>query len=64
MKKVKSYSAEFKIISEAPSVNFPKSRSSGRQSSFQNPQSKKKLTKQNQEFLNNISASGFEQFNI
>ena len=64
MKKVKSYSAEFKI------VNFPKvdSRSSGRQnsSSFQNPQikSKKKLAKQNQEFINNISASGFKQFNI
>ena len=67
MKKVKSYSAEFKI------VNFPNSRSSG------NPQSaggqhakgalhtediKKKLTKQNQEFINNISASGFKQFNI
>jgi hypothetical protein len=58
MKKVKSYSAEFKI------VNFPNSRCSGKQSSFQNPQSKKKLTKQNQEFINNISASGFKQFNI
>ena len=65
MKKVKSYSAEFKIISEAPSVNFPNvdSRSSGNPG-FKNPQSKKKLTKQNQEFINNISASGFKQFNI
>lgn len=61
MKKVKSYSAEFKIIGEAPSVNFPKSRSSG-DPGFQ--KSKKKLTKQNQEFINNISASGFKQFNI
>ena len=65
MKKVKSYSAEFKI------VNFPKVDSwkrlrypAGSPVFFQNPQSKKKLTKQNQEFINNISASGFKQFNI
>ena len=70
MKKVKSYSAEFKI------VNFPKVDSREAReareapavpavpsvSSFQ--KSKKKLTKQNQEFINNISASGFKQFNI
>ena len=82
MKKVKSYSAEFKIIpegssavSEGPSVNFPKSRSSDNPQSAGGQQSegashqrrsacKKKLTKQNQEFINNISASGFKQFNM
>ena len=57
MKKNNNYSAQFKIIPKPENENIHK------QSSFGN-NSKKKLSKQNQEFINNISASGFKQFNL
>ena len=58
MKKIKSYSAQYKIIPEQPNQNQPN------QSAKNNPNPKKRLSKQNQEFINKISASGFKQFNL
>ena len=55
MKKIKSYSAQFKIISEQPNRNQNQNYSN-------TAKLRKKLSKQNQEFKNNISASGFKQF--
>ena len=65
MKKIKIFSAQFKIISEQPNQNQPNTASVALpESAKNNPSPKKKLSKQNQEFINNISASGFEQFNL
>ena len=57
MKKINTFSAQNKIISEQPKQNHP------------NPQSfansipnKNKLTKDRQEYMKNISAIGFKQF--
>ena len=59
MKKVKSYSAHFKIISpKNPSQNLKTTETK------QPNSTKKTLTKQNQEFINKISASGFKPFSI
>ena len=55
MKKIKSYSAQVKIISEQPNRNQNQNHSN-------TAKLRKKLSKQNQEFINNISASGFKQF--
>ena len=53
MKKGKSFSAQFEMMSpETPSQNSNK----------QAKATKKTLTKGRQEFVNKISASGFEQF--
>ena len=54
MKKVKSYSAQYKIISEQPNQN----------QNHPNEYAKntKNLSKQNQELINKTSASGFTQF--
>ena len=57
MKKFNNYSVEFKIIQKSMNTNenqFDKKKN--------NP--KKKLSKQNQEFIYKISASGFKQFNF
>ena len=59
MKKIITYSAQYKIISEQPTQL--------RNQNHPNPQSiapksnKKKITKDRQEFINNISASGLKQ---
>ena len=51
MKKAKSYSAQFKIVSpKNPSQNSNTQRASGKQAKA----TKKTLSKQNQEFINNI----------
>ena len=59
MKKINIYSAQFKVIQKPENEN--NSNNIHKQSSFGNI-SKKKLSKQNQEFINKISASGFKQF--
>ena len=59
MKKVKSYSAHFKIINPEISSQSLKTTETKQPNS-----TKKTLTKQNQEFINKISASGFKTFSI
>ena len=80
MKKVKSYSAQFKIIPQNENTqctrsasgafginpsdenNIPNGKRSQQSCINEKNNKKKNLTKQNQEFINNISASGFKQF--
>ena len=59
MKKINNYSAQFKVIQKPEIEN--NNNNIHKQSSFGN-NSKKKLSKQNQEFINKISATGFKQF--
>ena len=59
MKKINNYSAQFKVIQKPENEN--NNNNIHKQSSFGN-NSEKKLSKQNQEFINKISASGFKQF--
>ena len=59
MKKINNYSAQFKVIQKPENEN--NNNNIHKQSSFGN-NSKKKLSKRNQEFINKISASGFKQF--
>ena len=59
MKKINNYSAQFKVVQKPENEN--NNNNIHKQSSFSN-NSKKKLSKQNQEFINKISASGFKQF--
>ena len=54
-----NYSAQFEVIQKPEKENI--NNIIHKQSSFGN-KSKKKLSKQNQEFINKISASGFKQF--
>ena len=60
MKKINTYPVQYKIISEQPAQlrnqNHPNPQS------FAPKSNKKKITKDRQEFINNISASGFKQF--
>ena len=59
MKKINTYSTQYKIMhsSAQPRKNNPNPRS------FANSiPNKKKLSKDRQEFMNTISASGFKQF--
>ena len=70
MKKIKNYSTQYKIISQnfteqLHNQNQNHAKLRGKNSS--KPQSfthKKTLSKDRQEFINNISASGFKQFNL
>ena len=74
MKKINNYSTQYKIISHsfAPALAHSsaerlhnQNQNHGKNSS--KPQSfthKKTLSKDRQEFINNISASGFKQFNL
>ena len=57
MKKINNYSAQFKVIQKPENEN--NNNNIHKQNSFGN-NSKKKLSKQNQEFINKISASGFK----
>ena len=59
MKKINNYSAQFKVIQKPENEN--NNNIIHKQSSFSN-NSRKKLSKQNQEFINKIFASGFKQF--
>ena len=58
MKKINNYSAQFKIIQKPMNTN--ENQFDEKVIEKNNP--KKKLSKQNQEFINKISASGFKQF--
>ena len=74
MKKVKSYSAQFQIIPQNEKTKSTRSASGAFGNipsndnynpngvSNENNTKKKKLSKQNQKFKNNISACGFKQF--
>ena len=82
MKKINTYSTQYKIISHsfatANAQNFTHSSATANAEQLHNqnqnhgknsskPQSfthKKTLSKDRQEFINNISASGFKQFNL
>ena len=61
MKKINNYSAQFKTIQKPMNTNIQSQRSCENQFDEKIIQ-KKKLSKQNQEFINKISASGFKQF--
>ena len=61
MKKINNYSAQFKIIQKPMNTNMQSQRSCENQFDEKIIQ-KKKLSNQNQEFINKISASGFKQF--
>ena len=58
MKKINSFSAQFKTIQKPMNTNENQFDEKIIQKNNQN----KKLSKQNQEFINKISASGFKQF--
>ena len=60
MKKINNYSAQFKIIQKPMNTN----ENQFDEKIIQKNNQKKKLSKQNQEFINKISASGFKQFNL
>ena len=60
MKKINNYSAQFKII-QKPMTN--ENQFDEKIIEKNNPKNnQKKLSKQNQQFINKISASGFKQF--
>ena len=61
MKKINNYSAQFKIVQKPMNTNMQSQQSCENQFDEKIIQ-KKKLSKQNQEFINKISASGFKQF--
>ena len=61
MKKINNYSAQFKTIQKPMNTNMQSQRSCENQFDEKIIQ-KKKLSKQNQEFINKISANGFKQF--
>ena len=58
MKKINNYSAQFKIIRKPMNTN----ENQFDEKVIEKNNQKKKLSKQNQEFINKISASGFKQF--
>ena len=58
MKKINNYSAQFKIIQKPMNTN--ENQFDEKVIEKNNP--KKKLSKQNQEFIKKISANGFKQF--
>ena len=67
MKKIITYSAQYIIIPEQPAQLRNQNQNQNHPRSFanKNPQSfanKKKFSKDRQEFINNIAASGFKQF--
>ena len=75
MKKINKYSTQYKIISHsfatANAQNFTHSsteqlhnRNHGKNTTNLRKLSHKTLSKDRQEFINNISASGFKQFNL
>ena len=61
MKKIKNYSTQYKIIQPTQLRTQLHNQNHGKNSSKPH---KKTLSKDRQEFINNISASGFKQFNL
>ena len=67
MKKIKNYSTQYKIIQPAQLRTQLHNQNQNHGKNSSKPQSfthKKTLSKDRQEFINNISASGFKQFNL
>ena len=70
MKKINNYSTQYKIIHElAPATANAEqlhNQNHGKNTTNAKPylSHKKTLSKDRQEFINNISASGFKQFNL
>ena len=64
MKKINKFSAQYKSIQSHKNNSNPRSFAPNPQSFAKNMPNKKKLTKDRQEFINNIAASGFKQFNL
>ena len=66
MKKINNYSTQYKIISHSFAQNFTEQLHNQNQNHGKNTTNlhKKTLSKDRQEFINNISASGFKQFNL
>ena len=64
MKKINNYSTQYKIISHSFAQNFTEQLHNHNQNHGKNTTSlhMKTLSKDRQEFINNISASGFKQF--
>ena len=62
MKKINNYSAQFKIIQKPMNINENQFDEKTIEKNNPKNNQKKKLSKQNQEFMNKISASGFKQF--
>ena len=66
MKKINNYSAQYKIIPRSFAQNFTEQLHNQNQNHGKTTTNlhKKTLSKIRQEFINNISASGFKQFNL
>ena len=62
MKKINTYSTQFKIIQ--PHQNHAGACTASHSNPNPPKTNKKKVTKDRQEFTNNISASGFKQFQV
>ena len=62
MKKINNYTAQFKIIQKPMNTNENQFDEKIIEKIIPKNNPKKKLSKQNQEFINKISASGFKQF--
>ena len=63
MKKIITYSAHYKIIPQNFTEQPIQNQNQNHTKNTAKPH-KKKLTKDRQEFINNISASGFKQFQV
>ena len=63
MKKIKNYSTQYKIIQPAQLRTQLHNQNQNHGKNSSKPH-KKTLSRDRQEFINNISASGFKQFNL
>ena len=63
MKKINNYSTQYKIIQPAQLHTQLHNQNQNHGKNSSKPH-KKTLSKDRQEFINNISASGFKQFNL
>ena len=63
MKKIITYSTQYKIIPQNFTEQPTQPRNQNHAKNTAKPH-KKKLSKDRQEFINNISASGFKQFQV
>ena len=68
MKKINNYSTQYKIISHSsahsPTEQLHNQNHGKNTTNLRKLSHKKTLSKDRQEFINNISASGFKQFNL
>ena len=68
MKKISNYSTQYKIISHSSTEQLHNQNHGKNTTNLQKLSRKlshkKTLSKDRQEFINNISASGFKQFNL